>query len=164
MPAFVAVIRNFNGRMYKTSRSANMLATPIATSVTNLRSYTVAWPQQKARFIAYGTSRMHSPLTRKVTSPFLGFDRSMHSIAAPRTKPIDGDDTLAPYGILHLENFPANDNSLSKASRKKVTLNQLRKKYKNGDKLTMITAYDAPTAALANEAGFDIILVGDSVG
>jgi 3-methyl-2-oxobutanoate hydroxymethyltransferase len=34
---------------------------------------------------------------------------------------------------------------------------------KGGDKITMITAYDEPTAAIADRAGADIILVGDSV-
>jgi 3-methyl-2-oxobutanoate hydroxymethyltransferase len=31
-------------------------------------------------------------------------------------------------------------------------------------KLTCVTAYDAPTAALLDEAGIDLVLVGDSVG
>jgi 3-methyl-2-oxobutanoate hydroxymethyltransferase len=34
---------------------------------------------------------------------------------------------------------------------------------KGGQKLTMVTAYDAPTARIADVAGVDMILVGDSV-
>jgi 3-methyl-2-oxobutanoate hydroxymethyltransferase len=34
---------------------------------------------------------------------------------------------------------------------------------KGGPKLTMVTAYDAPTARIADAAGVDMILVGDSV-
>jgi len=35
---------------------------------------------------------------------------------------------------------------------------------KNGEKVTWITAYDYPTAAFAEAAGIDMILVGDSLG
>ncbi|ADU30165.1 3-methyl-2-oxobutanoate hydroxymethyltransferase [Evansella cellulosilytica] len=35
---------------------------------------------------------------------------------------------------------------------------------KNGDKITMVTAYDAPSAKLAEDVGIDTILVGDSLG
>lgn len=35
---------------------------------------------------------------------------------------------------------------------------------KNGEKLTMLTAYDYTTAKLLDESGFDSILVGDSLG
>ena len=34
---------------------------------------------------------------------------------------------------------------------------------KGGDKITMITAYDAPSATIADRAGVDMILVGDSL-
>ena len=37
-------------------------------------------------------------------------------------------------------------------------------KKKGVEKITMITAYDALFASLANEADIDIILIGDSVG
>lgn len=45
----------------------------------------------------------------------------------------------------------------------KVTVPGVRAR-KGGAKLTMITAYDHPTASIASDAGIDIILVGDSVG
>lgn len=45
----------------------------------------------------------------------------------------------------------------------KVTVPGVRAR-KGGAKLTMVTAYDHPTAAIASEAGIDMILVGDSVG
>ncbi len=35
---------------------------------------------------------------------------------------------------------------------------------KNGEKIAMVTAYDFPQAKLAEEAGVDVILVGDSLG
>jgi 3-methyl-2-oxobutanoate hydroxymethyltransferase len=38
-----------------------------------------------------------------------------------------------------------------------------RKRSRGAQPLVMITAYDAPTAAIADEAGVDLILVGDSV-
>lgn len=44
----------------------------------------------------------------------------------------------------------------------KVTVPEVRSR-KGGPKLTMITAYDYPSARMASEAGIDIILVGDSV-
>jgi 3-methyl-2-oxobutanoate hydroxymethyltransferase len=47
-------------------------------------------------------------------------------------------------------------------ARAKVTVPDVRAR-KGGEKLTMVTAYDYPTAQIAAEAGIDMILVGDSV-
>src|SRR5574341_2184622 len=48
--------------------------------------------------------------------------------------------------------------------RKKVTLPALFEKYRAGSPITMLTCYDYPTAYLQNEAGIDMVLVGDSLG
>src|SRR5690349_8392292 len=46
--------------------------------------------------------------------------------------------------------------------RDKVTVPAVRAR-KGGPKLKMVTAYDAPTAGIADRAGADIILVGDTL-
>ncbi len=50
------------------------------------------------------------------------------------------------------------------SDRKKITLPDLFKKKKKGIPITMLTCYDYPTAYFQEEAGIDIILVGDSLG
>ncbi|MDD5220651.1 MAG: 3-methyl-2-oxobutanoate hydroxymethyltransferase [Candidatus Bipolaricaulis sp.] len=50
------------------------------------------------------------------------------------------------------------------AEAKKVTTETLRKMKESGEKISMVTAYDYPTARIVDEAGIEIILVGDSVG
>lgn len=46
----------------------------------------------------------------------------------------------------------------------KVTLLDLQQKKRQGTPIVMVTAYDYPSAKLADEAGVDMILVGDSLG
>jgi len=45
-----------------------------------------------------------------------------------------------------------------------VTAPDLATRKRRGERLTMLTAYDTPTARIVDEAGCDVILVGDSVG
>jgi 3-methyl-2-oxobutanoate hydroxymethyltransferase len=46
----------------------------------------------------------------------------------------------------------------------KITILDIYKKKAEGKKITMLTAYDFPTAQIVDQAGIDIILVGDSLG
>lgn len=55
-------------------------------------------------------------------------------------------------------------NSFSEAERRKVTVNTLRRMKIDGRKIVMVTSYDYPSAAIADEVGVDSILVGDSYG
>jgi 3-methyl-2-oxobutanoate hydroxymethyltransferase len=50
------------------------------------------------------------------------------------------------------------------SERKKVTLPTLFKKVADGQPITMLTCYDYPTAYFQEQAGIDMILVGDSLG
>ena len=73
---------------------------------------------------------------------------------APAHPPAAG--STSPYGTLP----PASP----KSSRKPVSLPHLREMHAQGEKITMLTAYDATFAAIADAAGVECILVGDSLG
>ena len=46
----------------------------------------------------------------------------------------------------------------------RVTIPQLQKRAREGEKLVMLTCYDASFAAISDEAGVDMLLIGDSLG
>ncbi len=63
---------------------------------------------------------------------------------------------VTPYGTLPPSSTPA--------ARKPLSLPRLREMHTQGEKITMLTAYDATFAAVADAAGVECILVGDSLG
>ena len=52
--------------------------------------------------------------------------------------------------------------SIHKKIYKKVTTNSLQEMKQNGEKISMLTAYDYTLAKIVDEGGVDVILVGDS--
>ncbi|WP_284250348.1 3-methyl-2-oxobutanoate hydroxymethyltransferase [Litorihabitans aurantiacus] len=52
----------------------------------------------------------------------------------------------------------------SVSTAKRVRVHHLREAKTAGRRLTMLTAYDAPTARIFDSAGVDMLLVGDSMG
>ncbi|MDO5623324.1 MAG: 3-methyl-2-oxobutanoate hydroxymethyltransferase [Pseudomonadota bacterium] len=62
----------------------------------------------------------------------------------------------SPYGSLPPAAPPA--------QRKPVSLPRLAQLHASGEKITMLTAYDATFAAVADAAGVECLLVGDSLG
>ena len=57
----------------------------------------------------------------------------------------------------------AGTNPEEQMATKKMDISQLHAKKKQGQKITMLTAYDYPTARLLDEVGIDTILIGDSL-
>ena len=54
--------------------------------------------------------------------------------------------------------------SVRNSTPKKKTIADLQQMKQSGQKITSLTAYDASFAALLDQAGVDILLVGDSLG
>lgn len=53
--------------------------------------------------------------------------------------------------------------SVSSAKRGKLTLSTIQKLYRQNTPISVLTAHDYPSAQAANDAGIDVILVGDSL-
>ena len=78
--------------------------------------------------------------------------------AAPDTSP------AAPMAMGSASPYESLSPLLLQSTRKPLSLPRLRDMHGQGEKIAMLTAYDATFAAVADAAGVDCILVGDSLG
>ncbi|OVA02111.1 Ketopantoate hydroxymethyltransferase [Macleaya cordata] len=73
--------------------------------------------------------------------------------------------SLLLHHLRYLSNIPENTvygGPKPQNPNQRVTLTHLKQKHKKGEPITMVTAYDYPSAVHLDEAGIDICLVGDS--
>ncbi|MEO5795309.1 MAG: 3-methyl-2-oxobutanoate hydroxymethyltransferase [Rhodoferax sp.] len=78
------------------------------------------------------------------------------SVTTPDTTPANTTLHASPYGTLPPTSTPA--------QRRPISLPRLAEMHQRGEKITMLTAYDATFAAVADAAGVECLLVGDSLG
>jgi 3-methyl-2-oxobutanoate hydroxymethyltransferase len=74
----------------------------------------------------------------------------------PTSNNAGGADPVTPYGTLPSAPLPS--------QRKPLSLPRLADMHARGEKIAMLTAYDATFAAVADAAGVECLLVGDSLG
>jgi 3-methyl-2-oxobutanoate hydroxymethyltransferase len=86
---------------------------------------------------------------------FMGLSQRLRNTIMSQASHNDSPNAT-PYGTLP----PASP----VASRKPISLPRLHDMRARGEKITMLTAYDATFAAVADAAGVECILVGDSLG
>jgi 3-methyl-2-oxobutanoate hydroxymethyltransferase len=70
----------------------------------------------------------------------------------------------SPPGMTEIIKKESNGKTAASIANKKVTAPFLASKKRHGQKITMVTAYDYPSALHVDRAGIDVLLIGDSVG
>lgn len=110
------------------------------------------WPKNSGAYLMYGRS---AHTQREVVQQALIIDqRPAVEEATPRRRSfLDA--------ITEPVQAPA---PAAKKPPAKVNLRVLRQKHTQGEQLSMLTAYDYPSARLGDAAGADLLLVGDSLG
>eukprot|EP01101_Sappina_pedata_P010036 TRINITY_DN6222_c0_g1_i1.p1 TRINITY_DN6222_c0_g1~~TRINITY_DN6222_c0_g1_i1.p1 ORF type:complete len:1151 (+),score=340.18 TRINITY_DN6222_c0_g1_i1:26-3454(+) len=153
----------------------------------NLKSYLVAWPKRLTTFMNYGTSSIHSQ-HRMFGTVYDNQTRTFSTRSLAQTKGASEADSAAKdansshqldeqyvvYGSSKSEavqrdpSWQRGTDGSSPSSplpqpRPPTTLRTLKSKYESADPIVMVTAYDHSGALLADQAGIDMILVGDSL-
>jgi len=104
---------------------------------------------------------MSASLLARRCRPVLYEAGAWRSLAFPMLTPHVPSLLLSPSQVRHSTQSPMG--TASSIPRQKITINSLQKLYQKNEPITMLTAYDFPSAHVADAAGMDMILVGDSL-
>jgi len=156
---FIATIRRLpSGAFAKAPKSMNMPAVPVQTSLSNLATYFYDWPKRRATFLAYGgPMAVQSRFVSNVQDKAVQGKHDAHEAE-------HGGEEFSLYGPKPISPPPEPAGADAAAAQKSLGLGGVVRRFKKGQKLTMVTAYDFPSSRFARAAGVDLVLVGDSVG
>lgn len=170
MTGFIAAIRRLPGGAFrKGPKSAAMPALPQQTSVMNLKTYFDSWPKRKAQFLLYGPSSRGFASSTAASPPMVHSNKEAMDEDA-LVDHLYGPAPTAPATAQPLAQQPQSDVAAAAAAvalaaaAKPLGLAGVTQRFKRGEKLTMVTAYDFPSARFARNAGVELVLVGDSLG
>lgn len=110
---------------------------------------------------------MSRPLISRASSALVAASHQLHGLRATTTACrataafaiSQNNVTTTPAHVRHSSHSPIGTTT----TRKKVTLQTLENMYRKKEPITMITAHDFPSAHVAEHAGMDMVLVGDSL-
>lgn len=117
------------------------------------------WPKNSGSYLMYGRS-VHTQREAVAKAVVMQQPTALAEENGVRSK-----RSLLPAFEQILNPYSTEQPEQSKAPpAPKVGLRQLRQKHAQAEPLSMLTAYDYPSARLGDAAGADMLLVGDSVG
>jgi len=163
--ALIASIRRLpGGILVKAPRSQNMPGIPFSSTAENYATYFNPWPKKRAEFLLYGSRRSQHTNAGMNNCPQQQKSTSMHDNI------VDGivyGPRLAEAKLDNTGNMPAQGQpppKQAKMNTRALGLAGVLNRFHAGHKITMVTAYDFPSARVARGAGVEMVLVGDSLG
>lgn len=182
------------GAFAKVPKSSSMPAVPVQTQFCNFATYINAWPKHRAEFLVYGHRRPKTTLAQdplghglkpggahagKTVQAALEVDGEHDMELQLYGPPASKEEPAATKATDGLGGVPLGGKALTMAARKvpaghratktvdtskPLGLAGMMRRFRRDEKLTMVTAYDFPSARFARGAAVELVLVGDSLG
>ena len=168
---YTAVVRRTANGFIKTSKKQGGDLFLRDTRPANVATFFQSWPRHMTTFLCYGRSaraELKYPTNLGARALALAPRRSYGTMLVHEG---DAKEEIARLAsskaeVLTYPQVETKEPAPVPAAPvpKKMTLHHLKVKHARKQPLSMLTAYDYPSARLADRAGADVLLVGDSVG